>query len=123
MILQAGDKVPADGRLVEASSLKVDESPLTGESVCNRKFCRTDRRSAIITDMGNMVHMGTSVVDGRGVAAVTATGMETSLAKSLPRSRNQTTPDITAEKRSQASSLHSFPCPLNSNSHCYHWLD
>jgi Ca2+-transporting ATPase len=98
MILQAGDKVPADGRLVEASSLKVDESPLTGESVAIEKFVGQIEGPAIITDMGNMVHMGTSVVDGRGVAAVTATGMETQFGKIVAQVQETKPPPTLLQK-------------------------
>lgn len=81
IILEAGDKVPVDARLIEAASLSVDESILTGESVPVEKFTGAIEGEATIADMGNMAHMGCAVVNGRGVAVVTATGMNTEIGK------------------------------------------
>lgn len=81
VLLEAGDKIPADARLVEAASLSVDESILTGESVPVEKFTNAIEGEAIVADMGNMVHMGCAVVNGRGLAVVTATGMNTEIGK------------------------------------------
>jgi Ca2+-transporting ATPase len=77
ILFEAGDRVPADARLLEASNLSVDESPLTGESVPVEKFLKPIKGNVTLADMGNMVHMGTAVANGRGTAVVTATGMET----------------------------------------------
>jgi Ca2+-transporting ATPase len=79
--LEAGDKVPADARLLEAVSLSIDESILTGESVPVEKFTAPVEGEAAVADMGNMVHMGCAVANGRGVAVVTATGMNTEIGK------------------------------------------
>jgi Ca2+-transporting ATPase len=81
IILEAGDKVPVDARLIEAASLSVDESILTGESVPVEKFIAAIEGEATIADMGNMTHMGCAVVNGRGVAVVTTTGMNTEIGK------------------------------------------
>jgi Ca2+-transporting ATPase len=81
ILLEAGDKVPADARLIEASSLSIDESILTGESVPVEKFTAPIEGEAAVADMGNMVHMGCAVVNGRGSAVVTATGMNTEIGK------------------------------------------
>lgn len=81
IVLEAGDKVPADARLVEAANLSIDESILTGESVPVEKFVAPIKGEAAVADMGNMVHMGCAVVNGRGVAVVTATGMRTEIGK------------------------------------------
>jgi len=81
IILEAGDKVPADARLIESASLAIDESILTGESVPVEKFTAPLVGEAAVADMGNMVHMGCVVVNGRGVAVVTATGMDTEVGK------------------------------------------
>jgi P-type Ca2+ transporter type 2C len=81
ILLEAGDKIPVDVRLIEAASLSVDESILTGESVPVEKHTGVIDGEAIIADMGNMAHMGCAVVNGRGVAVVTATGMNTEIGK------------------------------------------
>ena len=81
IILEAGDKIAVDARLIEAASLSVDESILTGESVPVEKFTGAIEGEATIADMGNMAHMGCAVVNGRGVAVVTATGMNTEIGK------------------------------------------
>ena len=81
VVLEAGDKIPADTRLIEAASLSVDESILTGESVPVEKFTGAIEGEAVVADMGNMAHMGCAVVAGRGVAVVTATGMNTEIGK------------------------------------------
>ncbi len=81
--LEAGDRVPADGRLIEAVSLSVDESILTGESVPSRKTNDTVQPSGGISigDMKNMVFQGTVVISGKGRAVVTNTGMKTEFGK------------------------------------------
>ena len=81
ILLEAGDKLPADVRLIEAAGLSVDESILTGESTQVEKFIDAIQGEAGIADMGNMIHMGCAVVNGRGVAVVTATGMNTEIGK------------------------------------------
>jgi Ca2+-transporting ATPase len=81
ILLEAGDKVPIDARLIEAANLSVDESILTGESVPVEKFTGAIEGEATIADMGNMAHMGCVVANGRGVAVVTATGMNTEIGK------------------------------------------
>lgn len=81
IFLEAGDKVPADARIMEAFNLAIDESILTGESVPVEKFVAPIEGEATIADMGNMLHMGCPVVNGRGVAIVVATGMATEIGK------------------------------------------
>ena len=74
VILEAGDYVPADGRLFEAGSLKVDEGMLTGESTPAEKEISTLNQEVPIGDRINMVFSGTIVTYGRGKFLVTATG-------------------------------------------------
>lgn len=81
LLLEAGDKIPADAKLVEAANLSIDESILTGESLPVKKFVEAMDSDATVADRGNMVHLGCSVVNGRGVAVVTATGMSTEIGK------------------------------------------
>ncbi|MFC1964007.1 cation-translocating P-type ATPase [Chloroflexota bacterium] len=85
IILEAGDRVPTDARLIEAFNLSIDESPLTGESVPVEKFTGPIKGDVTLADMGNMVHMGTSIANGRGTAVVTATGMETQFGRITAR--------------------------------------
>ena len=86
VLLEAGDAVPADGRIIENASLKVEEAALTGESVPVGKFVDLihlgdGRRDIPLGDRRNMVYMGSSVVYGRGKAVITATGMDTEMGK------------------------------------------
>jgi len=86
VLLEAGDAVPADGRLIENASLKVEEAALTGESVPVTKFIDiinlTDSSKDVpLGDRKNMVYMGSTIVYGRGKAVITATGMDTEMGK------------------------------------------
>lgn len=86
VLLEAGDAVPADGRLIENASLKIEEAALTGESVPVTKFIDiinlNDPASDIpLGDRKNMVYMGSTVVYGRGKAVITAAGMDTEMGK------------------------------------------
>jgi len=85
VILEAGDAVPADGRIIESHSLKIEEAALTGESVPSEKTSETLTANASgdvpLGDRANMVYMGSTVVYGRGMAVITATGMETEMGK------------------------------------------
>jgi Ca2+-transporting ATPase len=78
VLLHAGDKIPADARLLEAVNLKLEEAALTGESVAVEKETEplTDPEAGV-GDRTNMVHAGTAVAYGRGRAVVVATGMHT----------------------------------------------
>ena len=86
VMLEAGDAVPADGRILESASLKVEEAALTGESVPVTKFIelielKDNAKDVPLGDRRNMIYMGSTVVYGRAVAVVTATGMETEMGK------------------------------------------
>lgn len=82
LVLEAGDRIPADAVLIEANSLHVDEALLTGESVPVEKNLGTSgRRSSSHSDKNNNVYMGTIVTLGRGKGIVTATGMNTEMGK------------------------------------------
>ncbi|MGE5507434.1 MAG: cation-translocating P-type ATPase [Chitinophagales bacterium] len=82
VVLNAGDLVPADLRLLESHNLKVDESALTGESVPVDKHAEAKvAPGATVGDRLNAAHLGTTVTYGRGLGAVTATGMKTELGK------------------------------------------
>jgi Ca2+-transporting ATPase len=78
ILLAAGDRIPADARLVRAANLRVEEAPLTGESVPSGKDATAIlEEAAPLGDRRNMVFAGTSVSHGRGLAVVVATGMRT----------------------------------------------
>lgn len=81
VLLEAGDKVPADLRLLATINLGVEESALTGESVPVRKqACKTlNQANASLGDISNMVYMGTVVTRGRARGVVVATGMATEM--------------------------------------------
>ena len=84
VLLEAGDAVPADGRLLESASLKLEEAALTGESVPVTKFIELigeEGPEVPLGDRRNMVYMGSSVAYGRGSFVVTGTGMETEMGK------------------------------------------
>ena len=86
VILEAGDSVPADGRIIENASLKIEEAALTGESVPVNKVlealgCKDEADEVPLGDRKNMCYMGSTVVYGRGKAVITATGMDTEMGK------------------------------------------
>ena len=81
LLLEAGDKIPADARLVENHSLRCDEAPLTGESVPVGKDIKPLSENVRVSDRRNMVFTGTIVTYGRGKAVVTSTGMTTEFGK------------------------------------------
>lgn len=81
VILDAGDYIPADGRVVEANTLKIMEGILTGESEPVLKHCDLISKDSPLGDRKNMVYSGTMVVYGRGAFVVTETGMKTEIGK------------------------------------------
>ncbi len=86
VLLEAGDAVPADARIIENASLKIEEAALTGESVPVTKFIdiinlKEGEKDVPLGDRKNMMYMGSTVVYGRGQAVITATGMETEMGK------------------------------------------
>jgi len=85
IVLEAGDAVPADARIIECASMKIEEAALTGESVPVDKKVETltagENGDVALGDRKNMVFMGSTVVYGRGKAVVVATGMDTEMGK------------------------------------------
>lgn len=95
VLLEAGDVVPADMRLVEANSLQIEEAALTGESVASQKDLEVIEGEAGIGDRSNMAFSSTNVTYGRGLGIVTDTGMETEvghIAAMLDATEQQMTP-------------------------------
>ena len=86
VLLEAGDAGPADGRLLESASLKIEEAALTGESVPVNKVIEAlglakDQSEIPLGDRKNMCYMGSTVVYGRGKALISRTGMDTEMGK------------------------------------------
>ena len=81
IILEAGDMIPADGRLIENASLKVDESALTGESLAVEKNIDSILEEAALGDRSNMMFSGSFVTYGHGRVVVTDIGMQTEVGK------------------------------------------
>jgi len=80
-LLETGDKVPSDARLIEVSNLKVNEAPLTGESMPVDKHTRVLVEAASVADRKNVVYLGTVVTYGRATAVATRTGASTEIGK------------------------------------------
>ena len=99
VILEAGDSVPADGRILESASMKIEEAALTGESVPANKISAAlelgDKKDIPLGDRKNMCYMGSTVVYGRGRAVLTGTGMNTEMGKiadALESAKDEATP-------------------------------
>src|SRR4051794_26252380 len=76
VLIEAGNRIPADGRLLESAALQVQEAALTGESVPVSKAALTIPQAELaLGDRHNMLYMGTEITSGRGVFVVTASGM------------------------------------------------
>ncbi len=85
VLLEAGDAVPADGRVLESASMQIEEAALTGESVPVSKredaLSLEGAKDISLGDRKNMVYMGSTVVYGRGKVVIVATGMQTEMGK------------------------------------------
>ena len=112
IVLEAGDAVPADARIIECASMKVEEAALTGESVPvikQSELLHTDKDDISLGDRKNMLYMGSTVVYGRGKAVVTACGMDTEMGKiadALTQAQDEATP--LQRKLSQLSKILTF---------------
>ncbi len=100
IVFESGDAIPADARILESNSLKVEESALTGESVPVEKISKAltiaaSGESLPLNDHKNMVYTGSTVSYGRGRAVVVATGMDTqmgNIAKFIAKTTDEKTP-------------------------------
>lgn len=81
LVMEAGDYVPADGRILMSASLKADESALTGESLSVEKKDMEIPKEVVLGDRVNMLFSGSFITYGRGTVVVTATGMETEVGR------------------------------------------
>lgn len=113
VLFEAGDAVPADGRIFESASLKIEESALTGESVPVNKFIKAigleGQKDVPLGDRKNMMYMGSTVVYGRGKAVITSIGMDTEMGKiagALSSAKDEQTP--LQKKLGQLSKILSF---------------
>ncbi|MEK7624224.1 MAG: HAD-IC family P-type ATPase [Patescibacteria group bacterium] len=81
ILLHPGNKIPADGRLIESFDLKVNEASLTGEWFSSEKTTEVLPEKTLLVDRDSMVFMGCVVEDGRGKAIITETGLKTEIGK------------------------------------------
>ncbi len=81
ILLEEGDRVPADARLLTTTRLRIEEAIFTGETIAAEKQAGKLDSAAVLADKTNMIFMGTHVTAGRGEAVVTGTGMNTELGK------------------------------------------
>ena len=95
VVFEAGSSVPADCRIIEAVSLRIDESAITGESHAVDKDAGAIENAMPLGDRINMAYLGTTIVYGRGKAVVVATGQSSEMgriAKLLQESKPEPTP-------------------------------
>ena len=100
VVLEAGDAIPADGRVIESICLKIEESALTGESVAVNKHSdvldmKENEKNIPLVDRKNMAYMGSCVVYGRGKIVITSVGMDTEMgkiAKVISKTKESKTP-------------------------------
>ncbi|RJS93860.1 cation-translocating P-type ATPase [Candidatus Bathyarchaeota archaeon] len=110
LLLESGDRIAADGRIIEAFDLRTNEAVLTGESTPVEKHTEPVRVDASIGDRRNMVYMGTHVIYGRGRAVVTATGMNTEFGRiaGMIQEAEEKTPPLKAKLNQFAKKLTKF---------------
>ena len=95
ILLESGDKIPADARLVECHNFQVDESALTGESVNVIKNVDILDEKTILSERKNMIYAGTTVVTGRAKAVIVETGINTeigAIAEKVNKTDNEKSP-------------------------------
>ena len=102
---RAGNKIPADARLVTAAGLAVSETALTGESTDVTKQLNKLGKRATLANRSNMVFMGTTVMSGTGTAVVTATGTRTAIGQVAQLLKEQRAPETPLRRQLKASSL------------------
>ncbi len=99
VFLEAGNVVPADLRIIKASSLKVDESSLTGESLASNKNESVIDESKSLGDQKNILFMGTQVVNGNSIAVVIRTGLQTEMGKIANLLENEKQPQTPLQEK------------------------
>lgn len=121
VMLDAGDKVPADCRIIREVKAKVDESILTGESLAVDKHSQVITKDVLLQDRKNMVFSGTSIVNGKVEAIVVCTGMDTeigSIAGSLNKKEETLTP-LQVKVKKVSSFITVIACVLIALTLCY----
>ena len=115
ILIEEGDTIPADARLIHSTALQTAEAALTGESLPVAKDIAPVAGEAGLGDRHNMIFSGTAATYGRGKAVVTATGMQTEMGriagmlKTLPRRPRRCRRNSTASASCSASSSSSSP--------------
>ncbi|OGT09857.1 MAG: HAD family hydrolase [Gammaproteobacteria bacterium GWE2_42_36] len=99
LLLKSGDLIAADARVFEIASLKVNEAPLTGESLSVDKNIQSYPAETPLADRKNMIFMGTTIVNGTGKAIVTATGMKTEMGHIAEMLENVTRTETPLQKK------------------------
>jgi len=94
IILEAGDVVPADARIVSSADLKMDESPLTGESLSVEKNAKVLEKGTQLAERSNMLFKGTALTNGKAQAVVTSTGKKTEIGKISEMAEKEDKDDI-----------------------------
>ena len=116
LLLEAGERVDADGRLIEAFNLHVDEAPLTGESAPVVKTVTKVDAGLPIADRISMAYTGTTIIQGRGKALVVSTGMHTEFGKIASEVAAIETEETPLERQGLGKRMHESPsvlaCPL-----------
>ncbi len=97
--IQEGDKIPADGRVIESDGLKINEAVLTGEWMSVDKQDSILKRGAALAERNNMVFMGSIVEEGCGFFVVSETGVDTELGKISQLVKEEVTPKTPLQKR------------------------
>lgn len=94
VLLEAGDSIPCDLRIIESYGLKIEEAALTGESIASEKHTEALEGNVLLGDRKNMAFMGTNVIYGRGIGLVVTVGMNTEMGK-IANILNTTKAEIT----------------------------
>ena len=100
ILLEEGDKVPADARLIEVINLEMDEAALTGESTpVSKELVVLKKEKLVVSELRNMIFMNTSVSRGRATAVIVGTGMSTEIGKIAKTITEQKTPETPLQKK------------------------
>ena len=100
ILIEEGDKVPADARLIEVINLEMDESALTGESTpVSKELVVLKKEKVVVSELRNMIFMNTSVSRGRATAVIIGTGMSTEIGKIAKSITEQKTPETPLQKK------------------------